>query len=164
MSALTRNTFLPHSIRCGTMLVLGALLMFSQQTALADSQCPAPALSVKESPITRVDEQNYSLAETQVIFADYVGKIAAAKGLLPLIALPVAAVVILRTRGHQAIAWLHHVLMLFDDSNAHSLQPLVLWRLMALHLRLSLRMRQVPGVCLRLQVLFMCRQRPAGLW
>jgi len=78
VSALTRNTFPPHSIRCGTMLVLGAALMFSQQIVLADSQCPAPALSVKESPITSVDEQNYSLAETQVIFADYVGKIAAA--------------------------------------------------------------------------------------
>ena len=51
-------------------------MMAAQQTVLADDQCPAPALTVKESPITQRDEQNYSLAETQVIFADYVRKIA----------------------------------------------------------------------------------------
>ena len=78
MSALTRNTFLQRYIRSGTMLALVGAFMVAQQTALADDHCPAPALSVKESPITSVDEQNYSLAESQVIFADYVRKIAAA--------------------------------------------------------------------------------------
>lgn len=46
--------------------------------SLADSHCPAPALTIKEGAVTKVDEQNYSLAETQVIFAHYVRKIAAA--------------------------------------------------------------------------------------
>jgi len=59
------------------MLVLGGAMMAAQQTVLADDHCPAPALAVKERPITNVSEQNYSLAETQVIFADYVRKIAA---------------------------------------------------------------------------------------
>ena len=78
MSALTRNTFLQRCIRSGTMLALGGALIVVQQTVLADDHCPAPALSMKESPITSVDEQNYSLAESQVIFADYVRKIASA--------------------------------------------------------------------------------------
>ena len=60
------------------MLALGGALVVAQQAVLADDHCPAPALSVKESPITSVDEQNYSRAESQVIFADYVRKIAAA--------------------------------------------------------------------------------------
>ena len=78
MSALTGNTFLQRCVRSSAMLVLWGALMTAQQTVLADDHCPAPALSVKEGPITSVNEQNYSLAETQVIFADYVRKIAAA--------------------------------------------------------------------------------------
>ena len=78
MSALTGNTFLQLCVRSSAMLVLWGALMTAQQTVLADDHCPAPALSVKEGPITSVNEQNYSLAETQVIFADYVRKIAAA--------------------------------------------------------------------------------------
>ncbi len=78
MPALPRNTFAQRRARFYAMLALGGALMAAQQTALADDHCPTPALSVKEKPITSVDEQNYSLAETQVIFADYVRKIAAA--------------------------------------------------------------------------------------
>ncbi|MBT3410814.1 MAG: DUF1254 domain-containing protein [Halieaceae bacterium] len=77
MFALNPNTFLQRCIRSSAMLVLGGALMAAQQTVLADDHCPAPALSVKAGPTTSVSEQNYSLAETQVIFADYVRKIAA---------------------------------------------------------------------------------------
>ena len=65
-------------IRPSALAAMGCAFMAFNTTALADDHCPAPALSVPESPITTVDEQNYSRAESQVILADYVRKIAAA--------------------------------------------------------------------------------------
>ena len=66
-----KNRFAARSALCLLML------SFSHMAA-ADNHCPEPALSVKEGPVTTVNEENYSLAETQIIFADYVKKIAAA--------------------------------------------------------------------------------------
>jgi len=78
MAFLTHNLFQHYCVRPAALAALGCALIGFDSSALADGHCPGPALSVKESPITTVDEQNYSLAETQVIFADYVRKIAAA--------------------------------------------------------------------------------------
>ena len=76
MTHSIRNTMMSTFGRPVALLTLSCALMGFNHSAIADDQCPAPALTVKESPITPVDQQNYSLAETQVIFADYVRKIA----------------------------------------------------------------------------------------
>lgn len=76
MTPSIRNTMIFTFGRPVALLTLSCALMSFNHSAIAGDECPAPALTVKESPITPVDQQNYSLAETQVIFADYVRKIA----------------------------------------------------------------------------------------
>jgi hypothetical protein len=68
-------------VRAAALLAMGCAVLACHHAIPADPAepaCPTPALSVEEGPATPVNEQNYSLAETQVIFADYVRKIAAA--------------------------------------------------------------------------------------
>ena len=69
MTFLTPNILMSTVIRpAAALAAMGCAIMAVSTSALADDHCPSPALSVPGSPITTVDKQNYSLAETQVIF------------------------------------------------------------------------------------------------